>query len=46
MKLEISNLKSVTINELFGYTSNITNKWTDRVYANIIRDNVSEDTDP
>lgn len=39
------NPKSVTMNELFGYTNIMTNEWTDGIAAKIIRDNVSESTD-
>lgn len=45
MKIEKLNPKSVTMNELFGYTNVMTNEWTDGIAANIIRSNVQDDTD-
>lgn len=45
VKLETLNPKSITMNELFGYTNLMTNEWTDGIAAKIIRDNVTEGTD-
>ena len=43
--MEKINPKSVTMNELFGYTNVLTNEWTDGVAARIIRENTKDTTD-
>jgi len=45
VKIEHLNPKSVTMNELFGYTNLLTNEWTDGIVAKIIRDNVADTSD-
>ena len=45
VKMEKLNPKSVTLNELFGYTNITTNEWTDGIAAKIIRENVKEVTE-
>jgi dynein heavy chain len=40
VKTETLNPKSVTMNELFGFTNVMTNEWTDGIAAKIIRENV------
>ncbi|CAK85038.1 unnamed protein product (macronuclear) [Paramecium tetraurelia] len=39
------NPKSVTMNELFGYTNVLTNEWTDGIVASIVRTAVTDTTD-
>ena len=39
------NPKSVSMNELFGYTNLNTNEWNDGIVAKIIRDVVAEEND-
>lgn len=45
VKIELLNPKSVTMNELFGYTNLMTNEWTDGIVANIVRINVQDTSD-
>lgn len=45
VKVEKLNPKSVTMNELFGYTNVLTNEWTDGIAAKLIRDNVKDTSD-
>jgi len=45
VKQERLNPKSVTMNELFGYTNLLTNEWTDGIVAAIVRSNVADSTD-
>jgi dynein heavy chain, axonemal len=42
--MEKLNPKSVTMDELFGYTNILTNEWTDGIAASIIRENVNDCT--
>ena len=42
VKQERLNPKSVTMNELFGYTNILTNEWTDGIVAAIVRSNVAD----
>lgn len=39
------NPKSVTMNELFGYTNVLTNEWTDGIVASIVRTAVTDSSD-
>ena len=39
------NPKSVTMNDLFGFTNLMTNEWTDGIVAKIVRDAVIDTTD-
>ena len=39
------NPKSVTMNELFGYTNLMTNEWNDGIVAYIIRQNAADTSD-
>lgn len=43
MKVERLNPKSVSLNELFGFTNVMTNEWTDGIAASIIRKNVEDE---
>lgn len=45
VKQERLNPKSVTMNELFGYTNVLTNEWTDGIVAAIVRTNVADTSD-
>ena len=45
VKRERLNPKSVTMNELFGYTNLLTNEWTDGIVAAIVRTNVADSSD-
>ena len=45
VKQEILNPKSVSMNELFGYTNLLTNEWTDGIVAAIVRANVNDSSD-
>jgi len=44
VRMEKLNPKSVTMDELFGYTNIMTNEWTDGIAASIIRENVNDCT--
>lgn len=45
VKRERLNPKSVTMNQLFGYTNVLTNEWTDGIVAAIVRTNVADGTE-
>jgi len=39
------NPKSISMNELFGYTNLLTNEWTDGIVAKLVRDAVADKSD-